>query len=99
MIGALLVIQMPYASNEGIMSVLSAPLNRFVLGLERSEYVINMVFDNIVVDWITLQPPFWARFYVQRLASFSLQRPSPSSSTSAAWPRGRRSSVMSEFEA
>jgi hypothetical protein len=40
----------PNASDVGGVTIFLRPVDRFVLGLEGGEYVVRMVFDNVVVD-------------------------------------------------
>jgi hypothetical protein len=49
-IGSLLVIQMPDASNKRRMAVAFRPIDRISLRLEGGEDVICVVFDYIIVD-------------------------------------------------
>jgi hypothetical protein len=59
-IGFLLVVQVPDASDVGCMTVLLRPLDRFVLRLTSGEDVVCMVLDNVVGDVSTLLPTLGA---------------------------------------
>jgi len=55
-IRVLLIIQVPYPSDKGHMSVLFYPIDRFVLCSERGEDLVSVIFYDIIVDRIA----FWA---------------------------------------
>jgi hypothetical protein len=59
-----LVVQVPNASDMGLMTILLRPRDSLVLYLERGKYVIGMVLYHIVIDWIALVATFWTRFNI-----------------------------------
>ena len=50
MIGNLLVIEMPDASDQWVVTVSLRPIDRFMLSPKSAKHVICMVFDNVIVN-------------------------------------------------
>jgi hypothetical protein len=61
MIGPLLIIQLPDASNEGRVPLTFGPIDRFLLRFEGAEYMVRMIFDYIIVDATSLGAALGAR--------------------------------------
>jgi hypothetical protein len=64
MIGLLLVIQMSDASDKRVVALPFCPLDCFPLRWEGGEHVVRMVFDNIMVDTVSLGVALGTRFNV-----------------------------------
>lgn len=50
MVGNLLIIQMPNASDEGSVTLRFRPIDCFFLGFESAELMVGMVFDYIILN-------------------------------------------------
>ena len=50
MIGFLLIIQVPHASNKRRVPLTLSPIDGFSLRFEGAEHVVGVVFDNIILD-------------------------------------------------
>jgi hypothetical protein len=50
MVGVLLVIQVPDASDKGSVTIRFRPIDCFFLSIENAEYVVGMVFDHIILN-------------------------------------------------
>jgi hypothetical protein len=50
MVGNLLIVQVPHASNQGAMSVRFRPIDPFLLSSKNPEHVVSMVLDYIIID-------------------------------------------------
>jgi len=50
MIGFLLIIQVPHASNKRRVPLTPSPIDGFSLRFEGAEHVVGVVFDNIILD-------------------------------------------------
>ena len=55
-IGLLLVVQVPDASDVGCMAVLLRPFDCLALRLEGGKDVVRVVLDNIIIDRAALRP-------------------------------------------
>jgi hypothetical protein len=78
MIGPLLVVQMPNASDMGAMAVLFRPPDCLVLRLEGGENVVRVILDDVIIDRGALGPPLGSRLNVDnrhRMPSVVLQLP------------------------
>jgi hypothetical protein len=64
MIGLLLIVQVPDASNKRGVTLTFGPIYCFPLCSEGAEDVIRMIFDDKIVDGSSLGAPFGARFNV-----------------------------------
>lgn len=60
----LFVIQVPDASNKGVVPVTFFPCDRFMLSLACLEHMVRVIFDDIIVDGGTLRPAFGTRLHV-----------------------------------
>ena len=56
-----LVIQVPDASDKGGVAAFFCPIDRLLLGFEGAEFVVGMVFDDIIVDRTAMWSAFWVR--------------------------------------
>jgi hypothetical protein len=74
MIRLLFVIQVPDASDKRVMAAFFRPINRFLLRFEGAEFVVRVVFDDIIVDGTPMWPAFWARFDVNVRHAFLSHR-------------------------
>jgi hypothetical protein len=64
LIRLLLIIQVPDASDKRGVALALRPSNRFSLRFEGAEYVVRMVFNDIVVNVAPLRAALGARFNV-----------------------------------
>jgi len=63
-IGLLLIIQVPDASDKRVMAALFRPIDRFLLRFEGADHMARMVFNDIVVDIAPVRATLGARFNV-----------------------------------
>jgi hypothetical protein len=63
-IGFLLVVQMPDASDKRGVALPFCPIDCFVLRWEGGEHVVRVVFDDIMVDTVSLGMALGTRFNV-----------------------------------
>jgi hypothetical protein len=63
-IGPLLIIQVPDASDKRGVTLIFCPIDRFSLRFEGAEHMVRMVFDDIIVDMAPLGAALGARFNV-----------------------------------
>jgi len=64
MVGYLLVIEVPDASDEWIVSLRSRPIDCFFLSFECPEYIVRVVFDYITLNGRSLCAALGTGFYV-----------------------------------
>ena len=64
MISLFLVVEIADAGDEGVMVVLSRPIDCFSLCFERGKYVICVVFDHIIVDMATFGAALGSRLNI-----------------------------------
>jgi hypothetical protein len=50
MIGLLLIVQVPDASNKRVMALTFRPIDGFALRFESFEDAVRMIFDYVIVD-------------------------------------------------
>jgi hypothetical protein len=64
MIGLLLIIQVPDASDKRSVPLPFCPVNGFSLRIEDSEHMIRMIFDYIIVNRASLGTAFGTRLNI-----------------------------------
>src|ERR1700761_3649575 len=55
---------MPHPSDKWIVPVAFCPIDGFALCLEAGEHMVSMIFDHVIVDWMSIRSTFWSRFYI-----------------------------------
>jgi hypothetical protein len=63
-VGLLLIIQVPDASDKRGVAVPLCPIDRFPLCPESAQHVVGMIFDHIIVDMAPLRAALGSRFNV-----------------------------------
>jgi hypothetical protein len=71
-IGNLLVIQLPHASDRGMITLPSSPIDCFALRLESLQHMVRMVLDHLILDVAAFRSAFWTPFDVDVSHDFSL---------------------------
>jgi hypothetical protein len=64
MIRFFLIIQVSHARDMRCVAEAFRPVDRFMLGFESAEHMVNVVLDNKVLDGTAARAAFGARFYV-----------------------------------
>src|SRR5579864_1174622 len=64
MVRNLLVIEVPDASDKGMVTILLRPIDCFFLSFESAQLVIRMVFDYIIVNGRSFRTTLGTSFYV-----------------------------------
>jgi hypothetical protein len=64
MIRNLLVIEVPHASDKGMVTILLRPIDCFFLRFEGTEHVVVIGFDHIIVHVRSFRAALGAGFYV-----------------------------------
>ena len=72
MVRNLLVIEVPDASDQGMVTVRLRPLDCFFLSFESAEHVVHMVFNHIIVNVRSFRAALRTRFYETLAIVFSL---------------------------
>jgi hypothetical protein len=71
MVRILLVVEMPDASDQGMVTIRPRPINCFFLSFESAEHVVRMIFDYIIVNGRSFRTALGTGFYVNvRHSSF-----------------------------
>jgi hypothetical protein len=64
MVRDLLVIQVPDASDQGMVTILRRPIDCFFLGFESAEHLVRMGFDYIILNVRSFMAALGTSFYV-----------------------------------
>jgi len=72
MVRDLLVIEVAYASDKGMVTVRLRPIDCFFLSFESAEHVVRMVFDYIIMNGRSFRTALRTSFYVNVRHSFFL---------------------------
>ena len=64
MVRVFLIVQMPDASDKGNVTFRFRPIDRFFLSFKSTEHMVRMVFDDIMVDTVSLGVALGTRFNV-----------------------------------
>ena len=70
MVRNLLVIEVPDASDEGMVIILFRPIDGFFLSFESAEFMVRMVFDYIIMNGRSFRSALGTGFYVNVGHSF-----------------------------
>jgi hypothetical protein len=73
-IGLLLFIHVPDASDVGRVAILLRPLDRFMLCLERCEDTVSVILNYVIFDVRALLPTFGLGLLATRLRNELTQR-------------------------
>jgi len=73
MVRIFLVIEVPDASDEWMVTILLRPIDCFFLSFKSAEHVVRMVFDHIIVNVRSFRAALGTGFYINiRHSYFSL---------------------------
>ncbi len=72
MVRNLLVIEVPDASDKGMVTIRLCPINCFFLSFESAEHVVLIGFDHIIINVRSFRAALWTRFYVNVGRSYFL---------------------------
>ena len=70
MVRNLLVIQVPDASDKGMVTIRLRPIDSCSLSCESAEDMVRVVFDHVIVNVRSFRAALGARFYVNVRHSF-----------------------------
>ena len=64
MVRLLLIVQMPDAGDERMVSLFPRPIDRLMLRFERRQCVVRVVLDYIVINMAAFGPALWSWFNI-----------------------------------